>query len=178
MDASSESTMASGQPVRLQIRRTKGFRLQESSLRINSRLAVKVDRCSPFGNPFEIGTLGRTGAVEAFRRLISGDMSEAELRGHSESLGRHDDGHYLRSVCNNIRLNIGSLRGKNLACWCRLDWPCHGDVLLQFADSQELDVDQTRQLRFLEEENSRLKRLVADLTYEKQVLQGAAKGLP
>lgn len=23
------------------------------------------------------------------------------------------------------------LRGKNLACWCRLDQPCHADVLLR-----------------------------------------------
>lgn len=25
------------------------------------------------------------------------------------------------------------LRGKNLACWCVLDEPCHADVLLQLA---------------------------------------------
>jgi len=25
---------------------------------------------------------------------------------------------------------IRNLRGKNLACWCRLDQPCHADVLL------------------------------------------------
>jgi hypothetical protein len=26
------------------------------------------------------------------------------------------------------------LRGKNLACWCRLDMPCHADVLLTIAN--------------------------------------------
>ena len=26
------------------------------------------------------------------------------------------------------------LRGKNLACWCRLDQPCHADVLLELAN--------------------------------------------
>ncbi|HEX5183627.1 MAG TPA: DUF4326 domain-containing protein [Allosphingosinicella sp.] len=26
------------------------------------------------------------------------------------------------------------LRGKNLACWCRLDAPCHADVLLELAN--------------------------------------------
>jgi hypothetical protein len=25
------------------------------------------------------------------------------------------------------------LRGHDLACWCRLDHPCHGDVLLELA---------------------------------------------
>jgi hypothetical protein len=27
------------------------------------------------------------------------------------------------------------LRGKDLACWCRLDAPCHADVLLEIANS-------------------------------------------
>lgn len=27
------------------------------------------------------------------------------------------------------------LRGKNLACWCRLDQPCHADVLLELANA-------------------------------------------
>jgi hypothetical protein len=36
---------------------------------------------------------------------------------------------------------IASLRGRNLACWCRLDQPCHADVLLQLANAplQEKD---------------------------------------
>lgn len=28
------------------------------------------------------------------------------------------------------------LRGKNLACWCRLDQPCHADVLLELANGE------------------------------------------
>lgn len=27
-----------------------------------------------------------------------------------------------------------NLRGKNLACWCALDAPCHADVLLELAN--------------------------------------------
>lgn len=27
-----------------------------------------------------------------------------------------------------------ALRGKNLACWCPLDQPCHADVLLEIAN--------------------------------------------
>ena len=27
------------------------------------------------------------------------------------------------------------LAGKNLACWCPLDQPCHADVLLKIANS-------------------------------------------
>ena len=29
------------------------------------------------------------------------------------------------------------LRGKNLACWCPLDKPCHADVLLQIANGDQ-----------------------------------------
>lgn len=32
---------------------------------------------------------------------------------------------------------LEELRGKNLACWCPLDQPCHGDVLLELANSKE-----------------------------------------
>jgi len=31
-------------------------------------------------------------------------------------------------------LNVAELRGKNLACWCKLDAPCHADVLLELAN--------------------------------------------
>lgn len=29
---------------------------------------------------------------------------------------------------------IAPLRGKNLACWCPLDQPCHADILLELAN--------------------------------------------
>jgi hypothetical protein len=29
------------------------------------------------------------------------------------------------------------LRGKDLACWCPLDQPCHADVLLEIANRDE-----------------------------------------
>jgi hypothetical protein len=35
------------------------------------------------------------------------------------------------------RLGVSSyLRGKNLACWCPLDQPCHADVLLELANAK------------------------------------------
>ena len=32
-------------------------------------------------------------------------------------------------------IDFASLRGRNLACWCPLDQPCHADVLLELANS-------------------------------------------
>lgn len=31
---------------------------------------------------------------------------------------------------------ISDLRGHDLACWCRLDQPCHADVLLELANAR------------------------------------------
>jgi|HubBroStandDraft_6_1064221.scaffolds.fasta_scaffold04948_10 hypothetical protein len=31
---------------------------------------------------------------------------------------------------------LSPLRGKNLACWCSLDQPCHADVLLEIANAE------------------------------------------
>lgn len=31
---------------------------------------------------------------------------------------------------------IEPLRGKNLACWCLLDRPCHADLLLEIANGE------------------------------------------
>lgn len=33
------------------------------------------------------------------------------------------------------RLDVSELRGKDLACWCRLDQICHADSLLDAANS-------------------------------------------
>lgn len=32
--------------------------------------------------------------------------------------------------------SINELRGKDLACWCPLDRPCHADVLLELANQE------------------------------------------
>jgi hypothetical protein len=50
-------------------------------------------------------------AVDAYRRWAKG----------------HDELEYqVRQV----------LRGKDLACWCPLDQPCHADVLLEIANGR------------------------------------------
>jgi hypothetical protein len=38
------------------------------------------------------------------------------------------------AIWPSARLKIKELRGKNLACWCRLDQSCHADVLLELAN--------------------------------------------
>ena len=81
----------------------------------------KVDRTTRFGNPFRPGTPGipdRRTAVELF-----------ECAFRSGELVRDDANSPFRPEI--IR---AELRGKNLACWCSLDEPCHADMLLVVAN--------------------------------------------
>ena len=83
---------------------------------------VKVDRTTRWGNPFVIGELSPQGASVLVRD-----------RAHAVELFRD----WLRSTdpkAMTWRASLPTLRGKNLACWCALDGPCHADVLLALAN--------------------------------------------
>lgn len=93
------------QPRRIQLRRTKGWRKPENT--------VLVTRPGKWGNPFRVED-GRPAAVcvEKFRQWL-----RLEPKGIAvAAAARHE------------------LHGKNLACWCPLDQPCHADVLLAVAN--------------------------------------------
>lgn len=88
---------------------------------------MKVDRTTRWGNPFfvldEDDYNSHLAAVSAFARALRKDggyISPAK-RGRNIRLVTVED----------IRRNLA---GKNLACWCRLDEPCHADVLLRLAN--------------------------------------------
>jgi hypothetical protein len=94
---------------------------------------VKVDRSSRWGNPFVIGEnspgegkLGRGTPKE----LCGVSVRD---RAHAIELFRQ----WLHSpseVALAWRMAAHALRGKNLACWCPLDGPCHAEVLLALAN--------------------------------------------
>ncbi len=114
-------------PVRLQLSRRYGFNLQALSLRTNGLLAVSVARPTMFGNPWkardaeEVGYRdGASMAVKAFRGWLAHHVD-----------WRHPEPDVSRDL---ILGNLHELRGKNLACWCAPDAPCHADVLLEFAN--------------------------------------------
>jgi hypothetical protein len=71
---------------------------------------VYVGRPTKFGNPFPVAEHGQAAAVERFRL-------------------------WLQTQPLLVDQARRELRGKHLACWCRLDQPCHADVLLQAARS-------------------------------------------
>jgi hypothetical protein len=105
----------------MQRARTRGFSLQDESRRINGLEAVYVGRPGIYGNPFVIGASGpfgrcaadALGAVGFFEDMLS-DVE-------------------MISACN-YPTDFSPLKGKNLACWCPIDAPCHADVLLKIAN--------------------------------------------
>ena len=82
---------------------------------------VKVDRSTRWGNPFRVGMLCVHDAADAVR-LFEKALARSDLPGD-----------HLRFVFTAERLRL-DLAGKNLACWCPLDQPCHADVLLKVAN--------------------------------------------
>lgn len=102
-------------PQRVQRKRSKGYRLPANT--------VSVTRPGIFGNPF-------TGpeAVALFRAFLEGGTIVAQ--GDPESLQAMEE---TRAT---ILRRLPELRGKNLACYCPLDKPCHADVLLELANRE------------------------------------------
>lgn len=103
-------------PQRIQRRRTKGWRMPEGAVYVG-RLGRGL---SGWGNPFIVSEhQTREQAVDGFRAALL-------------------DGRLQFSVARVRR----DLAGRDLACWCRLSQPCHGDVLLAIAN--DLDTKENR----------------------------------
>lgn len=102
-------------PMRVQLSRLKGWRMPPNT--------VSVARPTKWGNPFRVGMwrgYEAASAVRDYRKWIARDHS---VRSLENAFGWPP-----------IPEEIATLRGKNLACWCRLDQPCHADVLLDLAN--------------------------------------------
>ena len=117
------------EPVRIQLSRRKGFRLQETSRAINGLPAVNVARPGKWGNPWRVGEPGVPDAAEAVRRFRAAVIG-FEANGSFCRPVAHPDSFIGRIIAGAPR----HLAGKNLACWCPLDAPCHADVLLELAN--------------------------------------------
>ena len=105
-------------PERIQLRRTKGWRMPPNT--------VKVDRTTRWGN--DAAKIGEDISY------YTPDCTSATAADVVELFRRFMSAH---QVADPEAFNdwIAPLRGKNLACWCPLDAPCHADVLLEIANS-------------------------------------------
>ena len=114
-------------PQRLRLSRARGFDLQAVSRALNGLPARSVARPGPFGNPYEVGLDGDAAhCVALFAHLLAGDLA----------LGMRTPVAVLEARRAVILDGIPDLRGRNLACWCARDRPCHADVLLALANAE------------------------------------------
>ena len=67
---------------------------------------VYVGRPTKWGNPYGLDCYSREEAIEQYRRWLNFMLEKYP--------------HFL-----------DELKGKDLACWCPLNKPCHADVLLK-----------------------------------------------
>jgi hypothetical protein len=116
-------------PKRIQRKRTKGWRMPEG--------AVYVGRPSKWGNPYEVrrssdanGWLVIFHATER-SHIVHGTHSRADAR--ADAIARYRDW----IDCVSAPIPEDELAGKDLACWCSIDQPCHADVLLEIANGDE-----------------------------------------
>lgn len=116
-------------PKRIQRKRTKGWKMPDG--------AVYVGRGTRWGNPF------RAVAGARYSDLWDGDQflgqstdpewaqREAVERFslHVGPMGNHE---FNAETLAALRRELG---GRDLACWCGPDRPCHADVLLEMANT-------------------------------------------
>ena len=104
-------------PRRLQHRRTTDARLPAG--------AVLVTRASRWGNPFTVAAYGRDEAITRYREWITSGTDRFQV-------GPQGRPRFLDPV--RCRAELPTLAGRDLACACPLDQPCHADVLLELAN--------------------------------------------
>lgn len=94
-------------PRRIERRMRKGWRMPPDT--------VYVGRGSKWGNPFPFDHqryLGKAWAADAYGQWLRTSLKGMAL----------------------LREHLHELKGKNLACWCKLGDPCHADLLLALAN--------------------------------------------
>jgi transposase-like protein len=74
------------------------------------------------------------------------------------------------------QIEVLQAQGKNLAVACKEVGTTEQSYYRWRKEYGGLGVDQAKRFKQLEDENSRLKKLVADLSLEKQVLKDIARG--
>ena len=120
---------------RIQRKRTKGWKMPEG--------CIYVGRPTKWGNAFKVGSyLNAWG--KAFISIKLADCDPDKIReiyrnkrlDEKITLENSIEWYelWLQEWIKTGRFNIAELRGKDLACFCPLDQPCHADVLLKLAN--------------------------------------------
>lgn len=123
-------------PKRIQRKRTKGYDMQAESMALNGLPCVSVCRPGKWGNPFRVG-IGIQDQCSLMSCIMSGSVGPREWQENAEIDAEQAVKLYEYHLTQGGRyLPFAELKGKNLACFCALDKPCHADVLLKIANEE------------------------------------------
>lgn len=116
-------------PARIQLSRKKGWRMPPNT--------VKVTRPGKWRNPFRVGgwfMIGDPDPRAMFRMsfcesCIPNDKGFSLIKDNAMAVD-----FFKQLLAKGYHKDFSELRGKNLACWCKIGEPCHADVLLEIAN--------------------------------------------
>lgn len=122
-------------PTRIQRRRTKGWTMPDG--------AIYVGRPSKWGNPFQPVHQSGTGTWMVFDEDVIDYPGFGEYRSRVASLwackrlyAELHIGHAVTAAFTYEQVRA-ELAGRDLACWCPIGAPCHGDFLLAIANRED-----------------------------------------
>ena len=112
---------------RIQRKRTKGFKMPDNT--------VYVGRPTKFGNPFKLTPKGWIMCYSTNRNILDPWIFWSATGGFClsdivELYEKWLKGEFKQS-CLPMPPDISVLKGKNLACFCPLNKPCHVDILIK-----------------------------------------------
>ena len=97
-------------PIRVQLSRKKGWKMPPNTM--------SVARPHAMGNPHHVGFCPTCGVTHTREEAIA------------EFEAMFTDNPFL------VAMTELAIKGKNLACWCKLDKPCHADFLIRLANAR------------------------------------------
>lgn len=119
-----------GRPERVQLSNLRNFRMPDNTVRVHRGTAWEnpyhVERDPEDGQPLLIDS--RSGRLMNYVGAWADDPTTWS-NVHARAVALFRD--YVGS------LDLSELRGRNVACWCPVDYPdCHADVLLERANQR------------------------------------------
>jgi len=109
-------------PKEVQRKRTKGWRMPKNT--------ISVTRPGRWGNPYKVVDIGDD-CYSVFLDMGKADLLVAwalpKYMAINLALEKFEEG-------INIELAKKELKGKNLACFCKIGEPCHRKILLKIAN--------------------------------------------
>ena len=112
-------------PKRIQRKREKGWKMPAGT--------VYVGRPSKWGNDFRVSKYKHGFIVRNGNVGLNGHIYETKLSASKVCVKVYAQNIRQRVIYKDI--DLSELAGKDLACWCPLDQPCHADVLIELANS-------------------------------------------